>query len=107
MQLPEFLTLDEHGTIHITDHRIGLDDVIFFYRRGESAEMLQLRFPTISLACIHRLIAFYLDNEQEVDHYVDESLAESALQRSNATPIGPGIEELRRRRNSVRLARGA
>src|SRR5947209_697623 len=66
MNLPDFLTEDAYGHIHVTGHRIGLNDVVYFYNDGQSPEMLHEQFPTLSLALIHKVIAFYLENQAEV-----------------------------------------
>jgi hypothetical protein len=36
---------------------------VFFYRQGDS-EMLHARFPTIALALVHKVIAFYLETRR-------------------------------------------
>ena len=40
MTLPDFLTRDEDGFIHVAGHRIGLEHVIHYYNEGYSPEML-------------------------------------------------------------------
>ena len=70
MKLPEFLT-DADGEIILTGHRIELAHVVNFYREGASAELIASRYPTLPLSLVHRVIAFYLDNQGEVDDYVD------------------------------------
>ena len=70
MQLPDFLTKLPDGEIQLTGHRIGLYHLIQRYSEGESAEMIAVRYPTLSLSLVHRVIAFYLDNSREVDAYI-------------------------------------
>jgi uncharacterized protein (DUF433 family) len=106
MELPAWLTRDPDGYLHLAGHRIGLDDLVHFYRQGDSAEMLHCRFPTLALATIHKVLAFYLENQAVVDAYVEANAAAVAGQRSGA-PQGPGLDELRRRREARRLAQGA
>ena len=96
MILPEFLTQDADGSIHVTDHRIGLQDLVYYYNEGYSPEALLEAFPTLSLALIHKVIAFYLESKAEVDAYVATCEAEMERQRAVA-PRGPDIAELRRR----------
>ena len=69
MTLPEFLQ-DTDGYIHVAGHRVGLQDVVYYYNEGHSAEALAEMFPTLTLALIHKLIAFYLENQVDVDAYV-------------------------------------
>jgi uncharacterized protein (DUF433 family) len=70
MNLPDFLKRTDDGEIQLTGHRIGLYHLIQHYNEGESAEMLASRFPTLSLSHVHKVIAFYLDNQVEIDAYV-------------------------------------
>src|SRR5262245_32604764 len=62
MTLPDFLSQDADGYIHVTGHRIGLQDVVYYYNEGHSPETLLEAFPTLSLALIHKIIAFYLEH---------------------------------------------
>jgi uncharacterized protein (DUF433 family) len=105
LNLPDYLTQDTAGHIYVTDHRVGLQDLMYYYNEGYSPEALQEAFPTLSLALIHRVIAFYLDNRAEVDAYVVTCEAEMERQRTVA-PHGPDVTELRRR-HAARQATGA
>jgi uncharacterized protein (DUF433 family) len=85
-------------------HRIALHHVVPLYNEGHSAEMLLSRFPTLSLALIHKVIAFYLENQADVDAYVAVQKAE--IDRLAGAPSdGPGAVELRRRLAVVRPVR--
>jgi uncharacterized protein (DUF433 family) len=96
MTLPEYLTQHADGDIHVTGHRIGLQDLVCYYNEGYSPEALQEAFPTLSLAIVHKVIAFYLENQANVDAYVFACEAEMERQRAVA-PRGPDVAELRRR----------
>lgn len=102
MNLPEFLSRDG-DFIHVTGHRIGLQDLVFYYNEGITAEGLLDAFPTLDLSVIHRTIAFYLDNKADVDAYLAGCEAEMAQQRA-AAPRGPDAAELRRRLSSRQTA---
>ncbi len=106
MNLPEFLSQDARGYLHLYGHRIGLDDVVHFYREGESPEMIHLRFPTVPVPLLYKVIAFYLENQADADAYCQQQAAEITRQRAEA-PRGPSVEELRRRREVQRLPKGA
>jgi uncharacterized protein (DUF433 family) len=104
MNLPDFLTEWTHGEIMLKGHRIALHHVVPFYNEGHAAEMLLGRFPTLSLALMHKAIAFYLENQTEVDANVAAQKAE--IDRLAATlPDGPGTVELRERLSAMRPAR--
>jgi uncharacterized protein (DUF433 family) len=96
MTLPEYLTHDADSHIHVTGHRIGLEDVVYYYNEGYSAEALLDVFPTLSLAVVYKVIAFYLEHRADVDTYVASCNADMERQRA-AAPRGPDVDELRRR----------
>ena len=84
MQFPQYLTQDSSGSIRLTNHRIGLEHFVYFYNQGYSPEMLLGQFPSLSLALIHKLIAFYLENQPSVDAYVASCQCEVDRQRAAA-----------------------
>ncbi len=96
MNLPEYLTRDADGYIHVAGHRIGLGDVVYYYNEGYSAEALLDVFPTLAHAVVHKVIAFYLEHRADADSYAASCDAEMERQRS-AAPRGPDAAELRRR----------
>ena len=109
MKLPDFLTTDSYGYIHLTGHRIGMVDIVHFYRQGDNAEMLAARFPSVPLALHHKVIAHYPENQAEVDSYVLQHDAVVEQQRRSAASSGqgPSLDELRARMNSRKLTAGA
>lgn len=96
MTLPDFLTQDDFGYIHVTGHRVGLGDIVFFYRQGDSPEMPHARFPTISLPLFYKIIAYCLENQLAVEEYCRRQTEEIARQRADARP-GPAQGKERRR----------
>jgi hypothetical protein len=58
------------------------------------------RFPSLSRELVDQVIAFYRANKVEVDAYVAACQAEIDRQRS-ATPTGPSLADLRRRREAL------
>ena len=74
--LPEFLSTDSYGYVQVAGHRIGLRSLARCYNNGYSPEMMAGEYPTLSLATIHKVIAFYLENRDEVDRYMAECDAE-------------------------------
>ena len=84
MDLPSYLQHAD-GEIRLTGHRIGLFHVVDRYQEGYSPEMIGEELPALSLALIHRVIAFYLENQREVDAYVADCRAE--LRRRCILPL--------------------
>jgi uncharacterized protein (DUF433 family) len=94
MTLPDFLTRDDFNEIRLTGHRIGLYTVVRCYREGHSAEQIAEEFPSLPLSLVYKVLAFYLDNEAEVDAYEDAYGADLARQEAEHVP-GPGESKMR------------
>jgi uncharacterized protein (DUF433 family) len=96
LSLPGVVEEDAWGQVYLVGHRITLYDIVYYYNEGYSAEMLVGQFPTLSLAHVHKVIAFYLENTSAVDQYVTREDEAITKQRAEAKP-GPTLSELRRR----------
>jgi uncharacterized protein (DUF433 family) len=96
MNLPEFLDRDADDVIRIRGHRLRLIDIASRYDEGMSAEGICEYYDAIRLPIVHKLIAFYLENEQEVRQLIaaDRRVMDDLQSR---IPKGPGSAELRRR----------
>ena len=80
LPIPDFrlpLTCDADGTVRVGGTRVTLDTLIGFYLQGETPEQLSENFPTLKLADIHAVIAFYLGNRRQVDDYLAQRKAEA------------------------------
>jgi uncharacterized protein (DUF433 family) len=99
MQLPDFLTKTQDGEVLLNGHRIGLYHLVQHYNDGESAEMLACRYPTIPLALVHKVLAFYLENQPEVDAYVASCSTTMAELARGATKLD--LSALRRRLSAL------
>jgi uncharacterized protein (DUF433 family) len=104
--LPDFLHFGEYGEIFLAGHRITLYHVIKEYQDSRSAETLAATYPTLPLALVHKVIAFYLENQAEVDQYVEQTRAEIERQAAVA-PQGPSLAELKQRLEAKRRAERA
>src|SRR5277367_2708091 len=82
MILPDFLTQSPDGEICLTGHRIGLFHVIHYYNEGFGPEMLACQYPTVPLALIHKVIAWYLENQTDADRYLAACRADLTGQRA-------------------------
>lgn len=100
MTFPDFITQDPNGFVHLTGHRIGLQDIVYCYGEGYSPEMLLAEFPTLNLSLIHKVLGFYLESQGEIDAYVARCDAEVDQQWA-MTIAGPSHAELRRRLQSM------
>ena len=106
MNLPDFLTQDTFGSIRLTGHRVDLAHLVHYYNDGYSPEMLWTEYPDLPLALIYKALAFYLENQSNVDAYLAEFRQD--IERKQVQPAaGPALIELRRRLESMRQAQGA
>ena len=103
MELPDFLSQNKYGEIRVTGHRIGLIHIVDRYNDGDSPEAIFAEFPTLPLATIHKVIAFYLENHAEVNHYVRACRSEIERQAAELSS-GPSTAELRRRLETMHQA---
>ena len=88
---------DENGVIRIDDTRVTLDVVVGAYRRGDSPEYINESFPTLKLADIYAVIAYYLNNRDEVDAYLRQQAEEAAQLRREIEAHQPKAAQLRAR----------
>ena len=66
------LTVDEAGAIRVSGTRITLDLIIGYYKQGMSAEEIAQGYPSVPLADIYTVIAYYLRHHDEVEAYLTE-----------------------------------
>jgi uncharacterized protein (DUF433 family) len=106
MTLSEFLAEDQFGFITVRGSRIGLNHIVRLYRDGYAVEQIAQEFDTLPLATIYKVIAFYLDNQTEVEAYMTENDAELQRQAAKA-PKTPTLTELRKRMEARRRAKAS
>jgi uncharacterized protein (DUF433 family) len=78
------LRTDVKGVIRVSGTRVTLHTLISAYRLGESPEALHEGFPTVPLADIYAVIAYYLANRDTVDAWMQRIDAEAARHRQEA-----------------------
>lgn len=66
---PVPLAPDAAGTIRVAGTRVTLDTLVEQFRAGATAEALTERFPILSAADVHAVLAYYLRHRDEVDAY--------------------------------------
>jgi uncharacterized protein (DUF433 family) len=102
MILPDFLIDHPDGEIRLIGRRIGLYSVVRLYREGNTAEQIAEELD-LGLALVYKTLAFYLENQAEVDASVDAYTAE--LERQEALySDSPVARKMRRLRESLEQA---
>lgn len=77
------LTADKHGSFVVTGTRVPLEVVVGDFNRGASPEEIVLAYPSLSLADVYAVIAYYLREQESIDTYVarQDERAEAARAR--------------------------
>jgi len=86
------LTPTAGGVVLVEDTRVPLDTVVEAFNAGKSAEEIALSYPTLGLADLYAVLAYYLHHRAEVDTYVAERRREAGALRarieSHFEPLG-------------------
>ena len=82
-----------NGGYYVADSRIGLDVVVYAFRRGKTAEDIFRAYPSVgSLAKVYGVITYILENPQEIEAYLQHEMrAFEEFQAAN--PIPPEMLE--------------
>ena len=100
-ELPTPLWKDDYGVIHIANTRVTLDVVIAAYQHGATPNEINQGFPTLSLAEIYAVLAYYLSNQEQVHTYLSERDEQTELIYREIEVKRPATFDLR-----SRLAKG-
>jgi len=94
---------ERNGGYYIKGIRISLDSVVYGYKRGESPETIRENFPFLKLWQVYGAIAFYLQNQQAIDEYLEES---DRKFEASCVPLSEVNPELAARLERARQAMG-
>ena len=97
------LVADVDGVIRVGKTRVTLDTVISAFLDGATAEEIIHQYPSLDLADVYLVIAYYLKRRAEVDTYLQQRQREAdQIRKQNEFRFDPsGIRErlLARRAN--------
>jgi uncharacterized protein (DUF433 family) len=68
---------EREGILYVGGTRVTLSSVLHAYKDGATAEDINRKFPTLALADIYAVIAYYLRNREDVDAYLEQRRIES------------------------------
>lgn len=96
MQLEDYFDFLSPDDIRLKGHRIGIDDVLGYYRQGYSPEEIAAHLPSLSLEKIYATITYYHHKRAEVDAYLTRLAAwrEERYQEWLTNPA-PVVQRLR------------
>jgi uncharacterized protein (DUF433 family) len=87
--------------------RVSLDSLLYAFLDGSTPEEIVQQYPSLRLADVYTIIAYYLQNRAELDGYLSDRKAQRAQLHKELDPRHDlaGIRDrlLARRSNSPRL----
>lgn len=86
---------DEYGVIRVGDSQVVLDIVIREFNNGADPEGIVHGYPTLNLADVYAVIAYYLRHRKEVDEYLQTRREEAERLRQQIEAKQPNRDELR------------
>jgi uncharacterized protein (DUF433 family) len=101
------IELDEHGIAWIEGTRVKVIEVaIDKLVHGSSPEEIHFQYPHLSLAQIHAALAFYYDNQAELDSDIKRRWNEASEPATNADDISlrQKLISLKKERTEKRLS---
>jgi uncharacterized protein (DUF433 family) len=81
---PAPVAYDADGVLRVRDTRVRLDTVVAAFQLGATAEEIAQQYPSVDLATVYAVIAFYLRRRPEVDTYLAAQTAGAAEARASA-----------------------
>ncbi len=66
------LHADEDGIVRVGGTRVTLDTVIHAFEAGSTAEEIVSRYPVLRLADVYAVIAYYLNQREAVQRYLEQ-----------------------------------
>ena len=92
MQIEDYFDFLAPDDIRIKGTRIGIETVLYEYiHRGQSAEAIASRFPSLNLEQVHGTILYYLHNKTKMEQYMTDWLefgrSMRAEQARNPPPV--------------------
>jgi len=107
MKLEEYFDFLAPDDIRLKGHRIGIDDVLWYYLEGYTPEEIAANLPTLSLEEIHATITYYLHNRAEINAYLSRLAAwrEAHYQEwaAQSSPLVERLRELKAQRETAQI----
>ena len=63
---------DENGALRVGQTRVALESVLWAHQQGATPEEIRDEFPTLELADVYDVVAYYLRHREDVDRYLDQ-----------------------------------
>jgi len=63
---------DSDGVIHVGGTRVTLDTLVTAFETGATAEEIVQQYPSVALADVYSVIAYYLRHQSEIQAYLTQ-----------------------------------
>ncbi len=84
----------ENGAVRVRNSRVSLDTIIIRTQMGDTVARIHSGFPTVSISQIKEILAWYFDNQADVDEYIRQGQEEAERLRQ-WVESQPGYKEHR------------
>lgn len=86
------LKTNDDGVMVVGKTRVTLDTVVAAFDRGATAEEIVHRYPSLKLADVYAVIAFYLNHQQETEIYLQQRKQQAqVIRQTNESKLDPQI----------------
>lgn len=58
--------------MRVGETRVSLDSIIFAFNDGATPEEIVQQYPTLNLPDVYAVISYYLQNQTEVENYLEQ-----------------------------------
>lgn len=96
--MPQEYAQQRDGNIYIGASRVTLPSIIAPWCAGETPEMIQVGYPSLTLAQVYGTIARYLEHQAELDVFLEETRRRWAEQRAASAAADPEFHARLRKR---------
>jgi uncharacterized protein (DUF433 family) len=87
---PNPLRRDADGVLRVGNTRVTLDTVVETFLQGDSPEEITEQYPSLDLAEVYAVIAYYLRHRAEVEDYLKERQRQAdAVRQENEARFPP------------------
>jgi uncharacterized protein (DUF433 family) len=92
---PVPLEADADGVVRVAGTRVTLDTVVAAFRQGATAEEIVYQYPSLDLADVYAVLAYYLQSQAQVDAYLCRRQGQAdRVRKENEARFDPhGIRE--------------
>lgn len=85
------LTTQPDGTIRVAGTRVTLDTIAEAFDEGLTAEQIAQQYPSLDLADIYTVIAYYIRHRGEIESYLEERARRARVLRTRIESERPMV----------------